>query len=100
MRRMSFATMLAAFGVGAPATEFRGVQPKAAYGRRIHSGGTFNAGRNEQKRRAREQQALSRQHAVNEYLWGYKKFRPAKTNCGAVVKMLSDRRLRQRGVAA
>jgi hypothetical protein len=77
------------------ANELIAPKPRGRAVRMLASNGTFNVGRNAEKREAREHQATSRRRAVTEYMLGYKKFRPAKTNSSRVVKMLSDRRLRQ-----
>lgn len=71
--QMNLAAMLGMFGIRSLPSLPK--HPKPVYGRVVHSRGTFNAGRNEEKRAARNN--------------------PEKR-----MHMLANRRLRQRGVAA
>ncbi len=100
-RRMSFAAMLAAIGVS-PASLVASLpkHPKPVYGRRVHSGDTFNAGRNKEKREARQRERLMRREQVAVFQSGLIVYAPKRHQSRLTLDMLANRRLRQRGVAA
>lgn len=76
---------------------------KGRLARIVHSGSTFNAGRNAEKRKASEAQHKFRRGDVESHAdlvgtWA-DQMRPApKRNCDVRMHMLANRRLRQRGV--
>lgn len=76
---------------------FLGLQPKRIERYSvIHSGSTFTAKRNIEKRDARAEEARLRVKQVAHY--AARGLKAPKTRCSeCVVDMLSDRRLRQRG---
>lgn len=101
-RRMNLAAMLGVMGVSLPqVVDSLPKHPKPVRGRTVHSGGTFNAGRNAEKRAARAEAKVERAIQVRIYRESEIGPRRApKNNCAAMIDMLSNRRLRQRGVAA
>lgn len=100
LRMMSvLAAAAASLNVGMPSFG-TGNTARARPGRVVHRGGTFNVGRNAEKRAARAADVVSRRRAITEVRLGLRGVKPAKGNGRLTIKMLSDRRLRQRGVAA
>lgn len=95
--RMTLAAMLASFGV----TQLPGISRNvkaSSYIRVVHSGGTFNDGRNAEKRAARA--AAKAERAIQVRIYRESEIGPRrapKNNCAAMIEMLSDRRLRQVG---
>jgi hypothetical protein len=63
-----------------------------------HSGSTFNAGRNAEKRDARERERELRATQVEAARTGFISHAPKRHQSRSTVDMLANRRLRQRGV--
>jgi hypothetical protein len=69
-------------------------------GTTIWGRGTFAAGRNKQKRKAREEWQFNRRNELAKYAFGFRASRPSKHALSSKrTLMLSDRRLRQCGQA-
>lgn len=93
--RMNLAAMLGMFGVrGLPSLP---KHPKPVYGRTVHSGGTFNVGRNAEKREARSREIELRRDQVAALHSGLIVYAPKRHQSRKTVDMLSNRRLRQSG---
>lgn len=89
--------------VGGAAISWGGLRPKRSVGRAIrvvHSGGTFKAGRNAEKREARAREKELRLTQVEAAASGFIVYAPKRHQSRRTVEMLANRRLRQRGVAA
>lgn len=88
---LGVSTVLAALGAqGMPAISTSG---KVRRGRTVHSGGTFNEGRNAEKRKARADEARLRATQVATAT-----YRPKNNLSWLTTDMLANRRLRQRSV--
>lgn len=96
--RLRMMSVLAALKASLPSLG-TGNTARARPGRAIHRGGTFNAERNVEKRAARADEARQRLMQVRHY--ADRGLKAPKTRCSVqMMDMLSERRLRQRGVAA
>jgi hypothetical protein len=99
-RWLTAVSALAALGADALPSIGTGNTARARPGRVVHSSGTFNAGRNAEKRKARAENRAMRKHLVDAYLAGNLPVRPAKRKYSPkLIEMLANRRLRQRGHA-
>jgi hypothetical protein len=96
--RLRMMSVLAALRAGLPSFG-PGNTARARPGRVAHSGGTFNAERNAEKRAARADEARQRVMQVQHY--SDRGLRAPKSRCSVrLMDMLAERRLRQTGRAA